>query len=472
MDNENKIKITYDELNDAKVDQALAQQLSAKKRKDAIATLSIKWKNSFIYKKWLYLLLAGSFGLLLFWGLVTLSNSISTPKDRSIEIGNTKYLLSKEAQKYFTVYDVSDYEKTRSVIIIEEPHYSIEGQFSLYKGLEVFFKDNPSLINKTIFLSEGLPSDQPISVKPLVDVNSNPDENLIRNVLESFLITGYIAYEWKYQKNIPIVGIEDNNLYQLSARLWVEIQNDKNDQQVVALWNNTVVARNKSIANTLIVKTREYENPILFVGRLHLRKLSNDFGNSKPDSRNIPTIGSGELASLNGTDNLGIYDYLKNEKIGYTFLTAISKSESPKDIERNINRYTDLFKAQQKGDYGGYIRSLINEKNSIKTVTVSPSTQAAAQYVAASANNKYSDKGKKGKKDGKNADKENTPTTNPDDFEPVKGSKAKKNKKTGEIWEKDRFHKDHYEVYKNKKQWERGIRDRSVYEDGRLKEQF
>jgi hypothetical protein len=32
--------------------------------------------------------------------------------------------------------------------------------------------------------------------------------------------------------------------------------------------------------------------------------------------------------------------------------------------------------------------------------------------------------------------------------------------------------KNHYEVYKNKKDYENGQRDRSVWEDGRLKEKF
>ena len=67
---------------------------------------------------------------------------------------------------------------------------------------------------------------------------------------------------------------------------------------------------------------------------------------------------------------------------------------------------------------------------------------------------------------------EPTPDTAPDEFEPVKGSKAKRNKHTGEFWEKDLLHRDHWEVYKNRKKWESGQRDRAVWNDGRLKEQF
>ena len=67
---------------------------------------------------------------------------------------------------------------------------------------------------------------------------------------------------------------------------------------------------------------------------------------------------------------------------------------------------------------------------------------------------------------------EPTPETSPEDFEPVKGSKAKCNISTGEIWERDLLHRDHCEVYKDKKKWEKGERDRAVWSDGRLKEKF
>jgi RHS repeat-associated protein len=64
---------------------------------------------------------------------------------------------------------------------------------------------------------------------------------------------------------------------------------------------------------------------------------------------------------------------------------------------------------------------------------------------------------------------EPTPDTNPELFDPVRGTSAKKNKETGEVWEKDKLHKDHYEVYKDKKAYEKGRRDRDVWDDGRPK---
>ena len=40
------------------------------------------------------------------------------------------------------------------------------------------------------------------------------------------------------------------------------------------------------------------------------------------------------------------------------------------------------------------------------------------------------------------------------------------------MWVRDRLHKDHWEVYKNQKEYEKGNRVRSVWDDGRLKETY
>jgi hypothetical protein len=55
---------------------------------------------------------------------------------------------------------------------------------------------------------------------------------------------------------------------------------------------------------------------------------------------------------------------------------------------------------------------------------------------------------------------------------PVRGTPAKKNKITGEIWVPDKMHGDHFEVYRNQKDFEKGRRDRAVWDDGTLKEKF
>jgi hypothetical protein len=67
---------------------------------------------------------------------------------------------------------------------------------------------------------------------------------------------------------------------------------------------------------------------------------------------------------------------------------------------------------------------------------------------------------------------EDTPDLHPDLFEPVRGRRARRYRETGEIWQLDLLHGDHWEVYKTLKDFERGVRDRSVWSDGRVKESF
>ena len=67
---------------------------------------------------------------------------------------------------------------------------------------------------------------------------------------------------------------------------------------------------------------------------------------------------------------------------------------------------------------------------------------------------------------------EETPDLRPESFEPVRGRRARRHRQTGEIWQLDLLHGDHWEVYKSLKDFERGARDRSVGSDGRLKEGF
>ena len=67
---------------------------------------------------------------------------------------------------------------------------------------------------------------------------------------------------------------------------------------------------------------------------------------------------------------------------------------------------------------------------------------------------------------------EETPETQPAVFEPVRDRRGRRHVQTGEIWEKDRLHENHWEVYKDLKRYEQGARDRAVWSDGRMKEKF
>jgi len=60
----------------------------------------------------------------------------------------------------------------------------------------------------------------------------------------------------------------------------------------------------------------------------------------------------------------------------------------------------------------------------------------------------------------------------PDPFDPVRGRRARRERDTAEIWQLHVLHGDHREVYKAPKGFEQGVRDRSVWSDGSLKERF
>lgn len=65
-----------------------------------------------------------------------------------------------------------------------------------------------------------------------------------------------------------------------------------------------------------------------------------------------------------------------------------------------------------------------------------------------------------------------TPDQQPLRFVAVHGRRARRHVASGEIWQKDLLHGDHWEVYKNLREFDTGRRDRSVWSDGRIKEQF
>jgi RHS repeat-associated protein len=64
--------------------------------------------------------------------------------------------------------------------------------------------------------------------------------------------------------------------------------------------------------------------------------------------------------------------------------------------------------------------------------------------------------------------KKATPKTNPEKFRPVRGTSAKVNTETGEVYVRDpsQHGGEHYEVYRNMRDFENGVRDHQVWADG------
>lgn len=302
--------------------------------------------------------------------------------DDAIEIGTERYLFTQQTKQFLDRAYTSTHPKDTSVVLLDEPHESSEGQFNLFKGLESFFASNPRLVEQTIFLSEGTAANKPISVQALIDEEPHPSDDVIRQVLQSHLITGYIAYEWKYQWGIPIMGVEDEGLYTLSAR-WASVVRENqgaifqerrytdhkldHDIPLSTAWSFAVAARNKKIAETLIEQTSRFHNPMLFVAWDHLKDQRDKFSKNwdaiikrnilkykgsgpmyfmtagfNPESMGMPWEDLCELVP----DDCEMFDidhYLTQAKVGYTFVEPRGSMTA-----QDTQNYNRIFRVQRE----------------------------------------------------------------------------------------------------------------------------
>lgn len=307
------------------------------------------------------------------------------PHERFLDVGSVHIRLSKQTQRHLVVAAQSDYPSSRKVMIVSEPHFEVGEQLGLFKGLETLFAENPSLSQggRSVFLAEGYPAHKPLSVHPLVQARSTPDERLVRSVLATFLIPGYVAVEWKHQWGIPIVGTEDPVLYRSSARLWCELQDNQSPERA-ALWSATVGARNATIVRTLLTQLNLHECPFLFVGGKHLEPQALPRGlDTATWDGSKGSVSVGEVGRLYSAGLSGIAERLRERSIGFYFLTA--KGPAVKDGKKeaeNLGRYQALFRAQLTGQLDSYVGRMTAHREG---VTVAPNPEAAAQFVAAAA---------------------------------------------------------------------------------------
>jgi hypothetical protein len=266
--------------------------------------------------------------------------------ERQIELRGAKYKLSAEAQKFLMISGESNYSAAARAIIINEPHYDSEGQWNLYKGLEIFINENPGLAGRLVFLAEGGMANEPISVAPLIKAVPNPSNEILRAVIDSYLITGYVAYEWNHRKGIEIIGTEEEGLYKESAARWVSM--DEN------LWPLTVVARNQRIVRTFLGQWKKKKLPVLFVGGMHLHPIdAEEFEKGKHYLSDTSNPATAKI--LRESHNSGIVDLLQQQRIGYIHLEPVSKLLIA-EHQGPSKRYGELFRAQISGNYDGYLR--------------------------------------------------------------------------------------------------------------------
>lgn len=296
--------------------------------------------------------------------------------DLSINLGaNVCALISERAQRYLTIKQIAPSSSGEFVLVLQEPHWDYHAQWNLHQGLRTLFSDNVHLQSKTIFLAEGSPASESVSVAPLLAVREEPSSRLLKIVLESFLLTGYLTYNWSVGGIIPVVGTENIALYERSASLWA------NTPDAYSAWAATVSGRNESMVQVLLSARRSIRNPILFVGGMHLQSV--------PEM--IFSRGQLELSAVESqysVSNLGVAELLSREGLGYVYAVPIGDL-LPATSADLIERYRDLFRAQIRGNYGDYLSSFITARRSayvsglpLEGVTVRSSPDLAASIVA------------------------------------------------------------------------------------------
>lgn len=279
-------------------------------------------------------------------------------------------VLSMYAQRYLAIADASDYDARRIVLIVQDPHYDTVAQWSVFRGLSVFLAENVSLTRKAIFLTEGVPAEDTVDVHPLSDVFPDPDYDLIYQALDTYLISAQVAYVWKYGR-LKVIGAEDKDLYQGSARLWTERRSRE--------WPLSVVARNRKMAESAIAAADNDSIPILFLGGLHNERL--------PISRLADGMSSvrrqydaGASDKLLDTRNEGVFDVLRENHVGYVFMVA-RMTDPLGRAKANEARYRMLFESQLSGKYTDYFDYLLDASGLNDGVTIQQAPDQAVKYL-------------------------------------------------------------------------------------------
>ncbi|HNQ89492.1 MAG TPA: polymorphic toxin type 37 domain-containing protein [Verrucomicrobiota bacterium] len=326
------------------------------------------------------------------------------PRGRVLDLGPLQLQLSAKTQAHLILAGRSEEACSRRVLIIEEAHADAEGQYALFEGLGSLFAENRVLQGggQAVFLAEGWPAFQPLAVRPLVSAESRPDESMIRRVLSTYLIPGYVAFEWKHQRGIPTVGTEDPVLYRISAQVWTRLQQSLNPVDLAA-WPVTVASRNSAITQTLLAQMRLRPCPILFVGGKHLESLPAEGYLTASQWHELgKTMTEGDLGRLRSARTLGIGSLLGERDLGYYLLVASSglRLGESANARESQQQYERLFRAQLSRSLGEYLAAC----SAGNGVTVAPSPEAAARVVLASkgsGGNGADDGDKSGGKPGK-----------------------------------------------------------------------
>ena len=344
-------------------------------------------------------------------------------RDLSFRFPSGKIHFSTDVQEYLSVIQVRRTGADRFVVLVCEPHGSGEAQSMMYLGLRYLFSENPQLVTNAIFLCEGAPAGAPISIEPLRRVEPAPEVDLLKRVLDSFLLPGYLGFQWASKVEIPTFGAEDDELYQIAVRFAANGCSPSSQ-------NLSLVSRNPSMAETACQWANAGKIPFLFLGLGHIDKIPEGLFDVSRAGLSFRSqrfqVGPRGQRLLWAATNCGVANLLGQQHVDYLVIQAYGQDKPASNDD--ILRYHRLFQAQLSGDYGYYIKRCLLEQGHI---TVQPSPTAAAQLAAAVKAAKSAEKDKD-KKDGK--DKGNDQGKDKDKGEkgkPPFSEDAQKGKKEG-----------------------------------------
>jgi hypothetical protein len=322
-------------------------------------------------------------------------------RDLSFRFPSGKIDLSTDTQEYLSVIQARRTGADRFVVLVCEPHGNSEAQRMMYWGLRYLFSENPQLVTNAVFLCEGAPAGVPITIEPLRRIDPAPDDDLLKSVLDSFLLPGYLGFQWASKVEIPTFGAEDDALYQIAVRFAA-------NGGSWSAGNLSLVSRNPSMAETAYQRANAGKIPFLFLGLGHIDKIPQDLLERSRVGLSFRwqrfQVGPREQRLLWAATNAGVADLLVQQHVDYLVIQAYGQGKPASSGDNQ--RYHRLFQAQLTGSYEDYIKHCLREQGNI---TIHPAPEAAAQLATAikaakSAEKDNKDEKDKDKKDGKDKD--------------------------------------------------------------------
>jgi len=146
-------------------------------------------------------------------------------------------------------------------------------------------------------------------------------------------------------------------------------------------WAVTVAARNEKMVEVLLQLQTRFDNPMLFVGGMHIHNIDKDLF-----AKGQATLDATSPSS--GKSNRGVKDWLKRKGVDFIYIEPFPDL-SLRDDARAMARYGELFTAQLRGNYDAYVETFADGYLSrlaagayTEGVTVTPKPAEAAKLVA------------------------------------------------------------------------------------------